>query len=373
MNKEYDARAATTANKLQLFQNKVEALKIAMGDKLLPTVTALAEKLGNFADRVSGWAERNPVLARTLMIMAVALGIMLVVFGGLAVVLGTIIAPFAMLSIVAGAFNLAMLPTFGIILAIVVVIGLLIAAAVLLYQNWDRIKAWFAGIWASVKAAAVAAVTWYLGLPAKFAEIGRNLLTGLINGFKSRLAALKNTITGAASSVAGWFRSKLGIHSPSRVFMGFGGHIMDGLAMGLNRGVDKPLARMAAAGRDLTRAAAVSVVATAPLASPALPRPPQAAQPNHVTIQVTQRAGESGEILRRVSRRCWTRATERPPPATAPPTATTRTPDARRAGPVRLRTRHHPLLRPVAPHRFSPRQVAAGGRARRLAVRRPGG
>ena len=36
-------------------------------------------------------------------------------------------------------------------------------------------------------------------------------------------------------SVGGWFKEKLGIHSPSRVFIGFGDNIAQGAAIGLQR------------------------------------------------------------------------------------------------------------------------------------------
>ena len=44
-------------------------------------------------------------------------------------------------------------------------------------------------------------------------------------------------------SVGGWFKEKLGIHSPSRVFMGFGDNIAQGAAIGLQR--TTPLAALA--------------------------------------------------------------------------------------------------------------------------------
>ena len=54
-------------------------------------------------------------------------------------------------------------------------------------------------------------------------------------------------------SVGGWFKEKLGIHSPSRVFMGFGDNIAQGAAIGLQR--TTPLAALAGQrlGRDDAR------------------------------------------------------------------------------------------------------------------------
>jgi hypothetical protein len=90
-----------------------------------------------------------------------------------------------------------------------------------------------------------------------FAAIGRNLIQGLINGVVGKLAALKSTIVGAASSVASWFREKLGIHSPSRVFAGLGGYVMAGLDQGLAANTSGPLSRITDLSGQMTRALAV--------------------------------------------------------------------------------------------------------------------
>ena len=121
-----------------------------------------------------------------------------------------------------------------------ILIAAVAAAAYLIYDNWGAIVGWLSGVWESIKSGAMA---WIEGLvsifltftplgllirafmPAlaylrslNFTEIGQNLIQGLINGVTGMLGALKSTIVGAASSVANWFKSKLGIHSPSRVF-----------------------------------------------------------------------------------------------------------------------------------------------------------
>jgi hypothetical protein len=44
---------------------------------------------------------------------------------------------------------------------------------------------------------------------------------------------VKDAITGVADSTVGWFKEKLGIHSPSRVFGELGGFIGQGAAIGM--------------------------------------------------------------------------------------------------------------------------------------------
>ncbi|WP_030540302.1 hypothetical protein [Sphingobium sp. DC-2] len=109
-------------------------------------------------------------------------------------------------------------------------------------------------------------------VPARLSQIGGYMIQGLINGVTGMLGALKSTIVNAASSVANWFKEKLGIHSPSRVFAGLGGFVMAGLDQGLAANASGPLARITDLSGQMTRALAVGAggvaIATAsPLAA----------------------------------------------------------------------------------------------------------
>ncbi|MDU5045086.1 MAG: phage tail tape measure protein, partial [Enterobacter roggenkampii] len=85
---------------------------------------------------------------------------------------------------------------------------------------------------------------WFnIDLPGQFTEFGGHLIDGLVNGIKNKWESLKSTVTEMGDSVGGWFKEKLGIHSPSRVFMGFGSNISQGAAIGLQRTI--PLAALA--------------------------------------------------------------------------------------------------------------------------------
>ena len=132
----------------------------------------------------------------------------------------------------------------------------------------DSISSWFKQRWADIQEAfnggivgtgkllinwspagllykAFAAALKYFGvaLPAKFTDFGGHLIDGLINGIKNKWESLKSSVTGMGDSISGWFSEKLGIHSLSRVFMGFGDNIAQGAAIGLQR--TTPLAALA--------------------------------------------------------------------------------------------------------------------------------
>lgn len=110
-------------------------------------------------------------------------------------------------------------------------------AAFLIYKYWAPISGFFAKGWALVKASFNTTWSWFKALPARFAQMGSDLISGLIGGITSKLSALKNTMLAMGSSVKGWFADKLGIKSPSRVFMGFGSNIGQGAEIGIKNSV----------------------------------------------------------------------------------------------------------------------------------------
>ncbi|MGP8438679.1 hypothetical protein [Paraburkholderia fungorum] len=120
-------------------------------------------------------------------------------------------------------------------LAVMVIAG----AAYLIYRNWDKIKPWFQGLWRGVVSIFNGTMAWFKGLPARFGEIGRNLIDGLIGGVTSRINAAREAIVGLGSKIKGWFSETLGIKSPSRVFTAFGGNIGEGAAIGITSSVSR--------------------------------------------------------------------------------------------------------------------------------------
>lgn len=69
-----------------------------------------------------------------------------------------------------------------------------------------------------------------------FEQLGYNAITGLIDGVTSGIAALKQTISGLADTIKSAFRDALGIHSPSKVFEGYGKDTAKGYERGLDAG-----------------------------------------------------------------------------------------------------------------------------------------
>ncbi|MDH7641162.1 phage tail tape measure protein [Sphingomonas oryzagri] len=216
-----------------------------------------------------------------------------VVLGNMAKAAALNIGKFAM-AMARGAIALAANPMTWIILGIVAAVALLAGAGYLIYKNWGAISKFFSGLWTEIKADAsggiagiarlltdfspmgllyrgFAALMNWLGvsMPARLSDAGAMMIRGLINGITGMLGLLKSTIVNAASSAATWFKEKMGIHSPSRLFHGFGGYMMQGLSNGIHAGAGEPVARLQGLSRRIGTAMAIgAAVPTSAFASP---------------------------------------------------------------------------------------------------------
>ncbi|WP_175754506.1 phage tail tape measure protein [Burkholderia ambifaria] len=292
--------------------SKKAILEEQLGSKILPLYNRGLELTANLIERVSGWTERNAGMARALAIGMAGLGAVLVTGGTLTIGLAAIIGPLAlmrygmaMLGVQGGLLRgtLAMLGgacrIFGSVLftvgrmLLLTPIGLLITgiavAAFLLIRYWEPIKAFFVGLWSQVKAAfdggigAIAALilnwspvglfyrafaalmSWFgIELPAKFTEFGGNMVAGLVNGITGALSSVKSAIASLGDSAIGWFKEKLGIHSPSRVFAALGGFIGQGAA----QGIEGERASVAGAAARLAGSASITFGALTANAAP---------------------------------------------------------------------------------------------------------
>ncbi|EJM3831575.1 phage tail tape measure protein [Salmonella enterica] len=143
-------------------------------------------------------------------------------------------------------------------------IGLIITGiaigAYLIYRYWGPISAWFKARWHDITTAFdggiggisalilnwsplglfykvfAGVMKWFgVDLPANFTDFGKNIINGLVNGIKNTWEATKKTVSDLGDNIKDWFKEKLSIHSPSRVFMDYGDNIVRGLTLGINR------------------------------------------------------------------------------------------------------------------------------------------
>jgi TP901 family phage tail tape measure protein len=323
MTNEFLSRINTTKGATDLAANGLQAVNLALGQALLPTIKSGAQWVQGIATRFRGWAKAHPTLAKALMFTTAVLSGLFVLLGGGAIVVAGLVAPFYALGAAAAFLNIGMLPLIGIVLAVVAAIALIAGGAYLIYAKWGAITAFFTNLWTSIKSAVSTGLTAIGGfimnfspvghfirifsavlaflrgpLPGQMMEAGRNLIQGLIRGVMNMLGALKSTIVNAASSAAKWFKQKLGIQSPSRVFMGFGGYMMEGLDRGIASESQLPIRRLDRLSKDIGAAMAVGIAAPAIAATPV---PAGAAGASARTTAANSGASGSGAGVGRAS------------------------------------------------------------------------
>lgn len=336
-----DAAGGTFTSMLALF-----------GEQLAPQFKMLITGFTNITENVTAWAQKNPVLANTIA-KVVAGGILLV--GGisaLALGLVTILGPLAMLrmslgvlgggfGIITGLFKMFLMPIkilgtsllwlgkifltvshFMMANPIILAITLIATAAFLIYKYWTPISGFFVGIWNTVKtafnggikgvsaliinwspighfyAAFAKVLSWFgVDLPSKFTGFGAMILTGLKNGIISKIGEVKTALSGAVTGVIDKARNILGIHSPSRVFMGIGDYTMQGMALGISQNNNLPV--------KATQQATHNVIGTGTTAKVTPVTPIQAQRGgsfiSNDTIQITIKA-EHGQPVRETAR-----------------------------------------------------------------------
>jgi len=210
-----------------------------------------------------------------------------------------------------------------------------IGAARWLIANWESVKTFFMGLWAQVTGAfsnGLGGITkllvdwsmlgwiytaWQkildkmgLELPKSCADFGVMLMKGFANGITSGLTAVDTAINNAGDAAINWFKAKLGIHSPSRVFATLGHYTMQGLDVGLQAGQRGPLSTVNQLTRRLMAASAagVGVLSAAPInaAPPMTPiQMSQSAQPGgnaapSITVHIHAAPGMDEKALAQV-------------------------------------------------------------------------
>lgn len=76
----------------------------------------------------------------------------------------------------------------------------------------------------------------FSNLQGEMGSHGKNIISGLCKGITDEEYALRGITEKTASNVTGWFKEKLGIHSPSTVFRSLGEYSLEGYSEGLSDG-----------------------------------------------------------------------------------------------------------------------------------------
>jgi len=205
-------RIETTASKMQILKNEVALTQAALGEALLPILKRVMDALIPIINKMTAWIEKYPQLSVAILAAVGAMGTMMVMIGPLmkmwsalqAIIHSNTVALVAhkvamiahkvasfiaigvmkLITMAQWAWNAAM--NANPIGAIITLIGLLVAAGIYLYRNWDKVVTFFKGAWRKIKLFFLTGVEKVLGILAKF--------TGWLPGVGDKITALHDKV-----------------------------------------------------------------------------------------------------------------------------------------------------------------------------------
>lgn len=239
MQKEFEAQAQTTANQLKILKNQAKDAGMVIGGTMLPTFKKGVEKLQGWTTNIKKFAEENPKAMETILKITGAVA-------GIAVAIPVVKSLFNAFMGLKDAFNIvkgltALLATnpmaAGIMLAV--------AAVILLWKNWDK-----------VKAVASAAMDW---VNSKV-QAGKTKVTELKNTVAEKFGAMKQHFKDAGNAVKDFFLAPL---NKAKELVGRIKDGVGGIASSIKNKVSSGVGKLTGGGNGV-RAMATGGVVTKP-------------------------------------------------------------------------------------------------------------
>lgn len=196
-----------TANSTKIFQASLQDLGTAIGTNLLPIITPIIQKITEWVNKFN---ELSPSTQRIITII----GLVVAAIGPVLVVIGTLISS---IGSIIGVLGMVTAPMLG----IVAVIAAVVAWGVILYKNWDTIKAkavelWtnVTTIWQSIKDSIRATIAQLVSntvgkfnsLKTTVETVWNNIKSAMINPIQTA----RDTLQGIIDKVKSWFPINLG-------------------------------------------------------------------------------------------------------------------------------------------------------------------
>ncbi|QIL80807.1 phage tail tape measure protein [Diaphorobacter sp. HDW4A] len=292
MAREASARNSALSAQLQMQKNRMfNALAIA-GEPLKVAILDVLKAVNPWLEKLTQWMQKNPAVVSGILRVVIGAGALATVLGTVGVAVATMFGPMFIARFMLSRFLLNMVgvraaaagatPAMGLLgrmwgllgraagaagpwllrasqwlgawigtlatylpmvarmgmvmLRFLGPVGLLITAAVMLYQRWEDVKGGFKLLIQDMGAAAASGLQFVAGLAMRAFDAGASIVQGIANGITSRIQSVRDSISMAAGDAVDWFKQKLGIHSPSRVFMELGGYVSEGAAQGISGG-----------------------------------------------------------------------------------------------------------------------------------------
>lgn len=326
--KGFDLRVANDQTvPLRELAGAMSEMALSVAPVLLPFLKQVTAELTRGANAIASWAKEHPEAAGLLLKLVAGVASAKIALGGLQIAFGGMLGPMATAYRYFGKIDdvsrfgmhlqklkdigskagpvlsrgFTMIRTAGMLMVrglaragmmllanpIFLMGALLAGIAVLVYLNWGKISGFFQSGVQRLK-------DFFSGLPAWFTSIGKNMMAGLLTFLTP--GALTNRLIGIAKTGVTAFKNFFGIKSPSRLFMGFGGHMATGLALGIDRKRTEALSSARRLATGVAGAAALGAGATiSPAAASGSTRASSPEPP--VTFNIYQQPGEDAEAL----------------------------------------------------------------------------
>ncbi|MCZ0823714.1 phage tail tape measure protein [Dickeya solani] len=197
MQKEYEARAATTENSLKLLRNTFNVTGITIGSIFLPSISEASQKLLPFIEKFRTWVKDNPETIKSVMKFAGAL----VGVGGGAMVVSR---AFGVME------SVMRMSTAG------KMVTLLVAGGWMIAENWDKVGPVVQKIWDKVDGVVAATGGWEIVLKSVAAFIATKWVLDMVTSIgkvKTEATAL-NTLLGATQGMIGKLALGAALYEP---------------------------------------------------------------------------------------------------------------------------------------------------------------
>lgn len=205
-----------TANSTKIFQASLQDLGTSIGTTLLPIITPIIQKITEWINKFNELSPSTQKIITIVGLVVAAIGPLLIIVGTLISSIGAIIGAAPAIVTAMGTFITGAAP-------VIAIIGALIAIGVLLYKNWDTIKAYAINLWNTLKTTfngiKTSVITTWNNIKSSVTNTVNNLKTGIttawnaiktavstaVNGLKTVITTIWNAIkTYITNGVNGW-------------------------------------------------------------------------------------------------------------------------------------------------------------------------